>query len=360
MIKKRSTTTKPFLISVIGNLQRKKYVENRNNGLRGIETYEPDSTQLYKTAYHLGNYLGMKRGSDGSWYTRIITPTMTEVVSFRVSDHLSTDDEFRENETIGIPNRRYSIVVFNRHSMYDQYKNGIKFIDWNKRDIDGSPIFEVVVNCDYLPHAYGFLYAMIVKLYEGGTPESISIPVNYKLPFEKIKESKTYKNMKKNVQRINETQLRAIVAESIKKVLKESTLDESDTQRRVDGSYGPYHKVSRNAHEFARGLNKAAFREREDYLRQYRNEHPESVKPQFDKEAAKAKFGFGGLNEGYKDDPSWEDYYSHNSDEVLNKVAKLLLQAQRILEPVVNIDEGEKYLSVSQHIGSLLHYLKTM
>jgi len=34
-------------------------------------------------------------------------------------------------------------------------------------------------------------------------------------------ESKNYKNMKKNVQRINESQLRAIVAESVRKVLNE-------------------------------------------------------------------------------------------------------------------------------------------
>jgi len=36
------------------------------------------------------------------------------------------------------------------------------------------------------------------------------------------KGKQNYKNMKKNVQRINESQLRAIVAESIKKVLNES------------------------------------------------------------------------------------------------------------------------------------------
>ena len=64
------------------------------------------------------------------------------------------------------------------------------------------------------------------------------------------------------------------------------------------------------------------------------------------------------LKEGYSDDASWEDYYSHE-DETLNKVAKLLLQAQRTLEPLVNVNKGEKYLSISQHIGSLIHYIKS-
>lgn len=66
------------------------------------------------------------------------------------------------------------------------------------------------------------------------------------------------------------------------------------------------------------------------------------------------------LKEGYGDDSSWEEYYSHKSDDALNKIAKLLLQAQRELEPLVNQNEGEKYLIVSQHIGSLLHTIKTL
>ena len=54
----------------------------------------------------------------------------------------------------------------------------------------------------------------------------------------KLTESKTNKNMKKNVVKINENTLRQIVAESVKKVLKEDTVYQMGRgEVSVDASY---------------------------------------------------------------------------------------------------------------------------
>ena len=69
---KTATLIKPFLINTIGKIQWKEYTTNCKNGRDGINSFTPNTSQLYKTAYHLGKYLGLTRGSEGSWYTRII------------------------------------------------------------------------------------------------------------------------------------------------------------------------------------------------------------------------------------------------------------------------------------------------
>jgi len=76
--------------------------------------------------------------------------------------------------------------------------NGMKILDSNHRYLSRNGEID------------GYLHTLGKK--------AVSVMVSDK----SIDESKNYKNMKKNVQRINESQLRAIVAESVKKVLKES------------------------------------------------------------------------------------------------------------------------------------------
>lgn len=133
-------------------------------------------------------------------------------------------------------------MFFNRHSMNIQYKQGVKYIDWNTYTVEGIDVCVLVIYCGFVQQLWIFIYKALLCLYNGGKPEdnkltdyiarieadkrmsSNDIISQWNRTIDKNNESKTNKNMKKNVVKINENTLRQIVAESVKKVLREGIL----------------------------------------------------------------------------------------------------------------------------------------
>lgn len=168
---------KQLYIDIWGEIQKKNAREQAKMGLSGIAEFQLDETQIHKTAYHLSNKLQIGCGSTGSWYTLFIPISNdNEVVKLRISDHLSTEDEWRQHEITGLPNRRYSIVIYNRHSTYIQHKNKENFIDWETYEVDGIEVYELCIHCNYVSMYWQYLYYVIKSIYLGGRPEDEDIP----------------------------------------------------------------------------------------------------------------------------------------------------------------------------------------
>lgn len=219
-------------------LQWNNAIENRENGLRGLSTFQLPNSNLNNVPFTLAYKMGLKQGSKTSWYELFIPPTNNEVIKIRMSDHKSTETEWPPIEDC-LPNRRYSIVIFSEESMNIQKNAHIKYIDWYQYNVEGIPVYEICIYCGFLTKVWSFLYKVISTLYNGGHPEQLSINdylhsisddkretpndmiSQWNRTVDKINDSKTNKYMKKNVVKINENTLRQIVAESVKKVLNE-------------------------------------------------------------------------------------------------------------------------------------------
>lgn len=162
--------------------------------------------------------LRMNEGSQTSRYITFIPEKNNEVIKLRISNHPSTIEEWGSKELTGLPNRRYSIVIFSSKSMPNESKQHIKETEWRSYLSQGIPVYEKCFNSLYLNETIQKLLTILKTIYNGGNPEDTSLANN----INENKEYKTNKNMSKNKIRITENELKQIVAESVKKTLNEA------------------------------------------------------------------------------------------------------------------------------------------
>ena len=136
----------------------------------------------------------MNEGSKTSMYVTFIPPSGKEVIKLRISDHQSTQDEWGRNELTGLPNRRYSIVLFSKKSMPTESKQGIKELKWKSYMAQKIPVYEKAFNRYYLHETFNTLKTILLSIYQGGCPEDRSIPIN-------LNENKQYKYNRNNMKR---------------------------------------------------------------------------------------------------------------------------------------------------------------
>lgn len=149
----------------------------------------------FKTVlYELWQGLSMNEGSKTSMYVTFIPPSGKEVIKLRISDHQSTQDEWGRNELTGLPNRRYSIVLFSKKSMPTESKQGIKELKWKSYMAQKIPVYEKAFNRYYLHETFNTLKTILLSIYQGGCPEDRSIPIN-------LNENKQYKYNRNNMKR---------------------------------------------------------------------------------------------------------------------------------------------------------------
>ena len=118
-------------------------------------------------------YMGlqMNEGSLTSRYVSIIPPNGNKVIKIRISDHPSSSNEWGEKELTGLPNRRYSIVIFSRNSMPNETKQGVKELNWENYTAQGIPVYEKTYNRYYLKETFGSLITILKSIYQGECPE---------------------------------------------------------------------------------------------------------------------------------------------------------------------------------------------
>ena len=151
-------------------IQINNAISNRYTALNGLTSIELPDNKSHAVPAFLATAMGFGKGSDTSWDQLFIPPSYDRVIKVRISDHLSSPSEWPPIED-SLPNKRYSIVIFNRHSMNIQYKQGIKYIDWNTYTVDGIDVCELVIYCELIPQIWTFLYKALLCLYNGGNPE---------------------------------------------------------------------------------------------------------------------------------------------------------------------------------------------
>ena len=209
-------------------------------GEKGIFTFRLDSANIHTTVYRLAKHLELEQGSETSYYGLFIPPSNDEVIKLRLSDHKSSPSEWLKYE-LHLPNRRYSIVVFNSKSMHIQYSNNCEYIDWTSYDVEGINVHELCISCKYLIKYWSFLRQILSGIYNGENVEKYSIERyaislkgyessndmvhDWNKTMDKITENKQNTNMKtenRNVVRLTESKLRNMIKESIKSILKES------------------------------------------------------------------------------------------------------------------------------------------
>ena len=201
-------------------------------------------------------------------YVTFIPPSGKEVIKLRISDHQSTQDEWGRNELTGLPNRRYSIVLFSKKSMPTESKQGIKELKWKSYMAQKIPVYEKAFNRYYLHETFNTLKTILLSIYQGGCPEDRSIPIN-------LNENKQYKynrnNIKKKLIRLTEADLHRIVNRSVRNVLNEYADWKYDFAGYDLGGEGPSYpdpELSREAKKEA-GKHKKRLKTDRDYAMKY-------------------------------------------------------------------------------------------
>lgn len=122
----------------------------------------------------------MYQGSKSSHYLTFIPPNNQEVIKLRISDHPSNEHEWKEKEMTGLPNRRYSIVIFSNKSMPNESVQNIKELKWVSYISQNIPVHEKSFNRYYLNETYEILKKILLSIFNGGSPEdkSITIKIN--------------------------------------------------------------------------------------------------------------------------------------------------------------------------------------
>lgn len=122
----------------------------------------------------------MYQGSKSSHYLTFIPPNNQEVIKLRISDHPSNEHEWEEKEMTGLPNRRYSIVIFSNKSMPNESVQNIKELKWESYISQNIPVHEKSFNRYYLNETYEILKKILLSIFNGGSPEdkSITIKIN--------------------------------------------------------------------------------------------------------------------------------------------------------------------------------------
>lgn len=104
--------------------------------------------------------LAMNIGSENSRYVTFIPPTTNEVIKLRISDHPSNENEWGEKELTGLPNRRYSIVIFSNKSMPNESNKDVKYLPWRSYSAQNIPVHEITFNRFYLGNYIPVVFQM--------------------------------------------------------------------------------------------------------------------------------------------------------------------------------------------------------
>ena len=195
------------------DIRNNSAITKQKEGLTFISTYTMEDFKRVLSELYMG--LQMNEGSMTSRYVCFIPPNGNEVIKLRLSDHPSSPSEWGEKEITGLPNRRYSIVIFSRKSMPIETKQGIKELDWKSYSAQNIPTYEKTFNRYYLRETFNTLKSILATIYQGGSPEDKTIPIN-------LTENKHNTNMNKKLIRLTESDLHQIVKESVNKVFKEA------------------------------------------------------------------------------------------------------------------------------------------
>src|SRR5574344_730679 len=99
-------------------------------------------TDFKRVLIDLWGGLAMEDGSKTSRYVTFIPPNGQEVIKVRISDHPSNEYECSEKEKTGLPNRRYSIVIFSNKSMPIESKANVKELNWKNYLAQNVPVYE--------------------------------------------------------------------------------------------------------------------------------------------------------------------------------------------------------------------------
>ena len=182
--------------------QRKK-----NNCIKGLQFLQSYTPQGHSVLLELLAGLEMTLG--GRWNSgyKVIMPSNERGYRrVRLANHPFELSEWPIHEEDGLPNERYSIFIYNEKTC-PQFAN-VPETGWRSEYSEGVPIYEKGFNERYLKRLLPKLLRILTLIYQGGVPQPDKLPL-------KKEESKTNKNMKKNVIKLNENTLRQIVAESV-------------------------------------------------------------------------------------------------------------------------------------------------
>ncbi len=135
---------KSLWIDIWNDRSKENVIQRQQQGYSFLQSYT--MTNFKNTLMELAKGLGMYKGSPTSCYVVIIPPNRKEVIRIRLSDHPSTKDEWVAGEITGLPNRRYSIVIFSNKSMPLQSKQNVIETDWTNYDVEGIPVYEKCFN----------------------------------------------------------------------------------------------------------------------------------------------------------------------------------------------------------------------
>lgn len=199
-------------INIWNDRRKDKVTQHQQQGFNFLQSYTMSNYK--KTLVELTDGLGMYKGSPTSWYIVIIPPSKNEVIRIRLSDHPSTKEEWVEGEISGLPNRRYSIVIFSKKSMPIQSNQNVVETNWRDYEVEGIPIFEKCFNRIYLKDTIQTLLDILKSIYDGKSPSTNNTPIQEN-------KNKQYINTSKTIMKLNEEQLRKLIRESITMVVNE-------------------------------------------------------------------------------------------------------------------------------------------
>ncbi len=153
----------------------------------------------------------MNIGSENSRYVTFIPPTTNEVIKLRISDHPSNENEWGEKELTGLPNRRYSIVIFSNKSMPNESNKDVKYLPWRSYSAQNIPVYEITFNRFYLIETFSLLKTILETIYNGGSPEKTTNNVS------ENKQLKSNNSMKQTI-RLTESELKNVIKEVVNEV----------------------------------------------------------------------------------------------------------------------------------------------
>lgn len=148
-------------------------------------------------------------GFHGSAYV-VSIPRNKEIADrIRFATHPSNPNEWVLKEIDGLPNRRFSIFIFDESTcpnLASSYET-----KWNTYYSEGIPVYEKGFNVRYLYKTFSKLKNIILQIYNGGNPQPDTLP---------IKLNETSKEGKKEMQ-----QLCGIITENIIEKVKQTGTD---------------------------------------------------------------------------------------------------------------------------------------
>jgi len=202
---------KKLLIQIWPERIKQSKRNNNTKALAFLESWEiQDPMNVLReliagtNAYQVGKW--------GSAYVVQIPNGDKEAIRNRWANHPSKDTEWPLKEINGLPNRRYSIFIYDEKTCPELAS--VAETKWKAYYSEGIPVYEKGFNVAFLNKTFNKMKNILIQIYKGGSPQPNRLSI-------KINESKTNKNMKKNTVKLTEFQLKKVISESVRKVLKE-------------------------------------------------------------------------------------------------------------------------------------------